>query len=158
MHECDQTAFRRQVQQRIAQWNRGGPAFSVMLVRVDHCVELIATHGPSTVELAVRATRLFLSARLREMDVFDRYDQDCFALLLPAASLDNAALLAQRVRSNATECLLPTKRGAGGDAEPGDCRSVGGRRRGAPAGPGGSGLAGRPLQRSMLPRRLTPST
>ncbi len=112
MHECDQTAFRRQVQQRIAQWKRGGPAFSVMLVRVDHCVELIATHGPSTVELAVRATRLFLSARLREMDVFDRYDQDCFALLLPAASLDNAALLAQRVRSNATECLLPTKHGA----------------------------------------------
>ncbi len=111
MHECDQTAFRRQVQQRIAQWKRGGPGFSVMLVQVDRCAELFKSHGPSTVELAVRATRLFLNARLREMDVFDRYAADCFALLLPDTLLDNAAVLAQRVRSNASECLLPTKHG-----------------------------------------------
>jgi diguanylate cyclase (GGDEF)-like protein len=111
MHECDQTAFRRQVQQRIAEWNRGGPAFSVLLVQVDGCGPMIKTHGPSTVELAVRATRLFLSARLREMDVFDRYGEHSFALLLPGTSLDNAAVLAQRVWSNAAECLLPTKHG-----------------------------------------------
>ncbi len=109
--DCDQTAFRRQVQQRIAHWKRGGPGFTVMLVQVDGCDQLLKTHGPNAVELALRATRLFLSTGLREMDVFDRYRQDCFAVLLPDTGLDNAALVAQRVRHNATQCLLPTRRG-----------------------------------------------
>ncbi len=111
-HECDQTAFRRQVRQRIAEFRRGGPAFSVMLVQLDGYHPLMKTHGLNAVELALRATRLFLSVKLREMDVFDRYRHDCFAVLLPATCLGNAVALAERVRNNATGCLLPTKHGA----------------------------------------------
>jgi diguanylate cyclase (GGDEF)-like protein len=110
--ECDQTAFRLQIRQRIAQWNRGGPGFSVMLVQVDRYRQLMKTHGSNAVECALRATRLYLAARLRAGDVFDRYRHDCFAVLLPDTCLADAVLLAERVRNNASGCLWPTKHGA----------------------------------------------
>ncbi len=112
VEQCDQTAFRRQVQQRIGQWNPRGPGFSVMLVQVDHYRHLMTTHGSNAVECALRATRLYLASRLRAGDVFHRYRHDCFAVLLPDTCLADAVLLAERVRNNATGCLWPTKHGA----------------------------------------------
>ena len=111
-HECDRTVFCWQVRQRIAEWKRGGPGFSVILVRVDDFDPLTKTHGRSAAEFALRTTRLFLAGTLREMDVVGHYSSGCFSVLLPHTRLREAVSVAERVRHGATQCVLPTRHGA----------------------------------------------
>ena len=111
-NECDRTVFVFQVRQRIAEWKRGGPAFSVMLVKVDDYDQITKTHGRAAAEYSIRATRLFLSATLRDMDLIGHYSSACFALLLPRTRRADAVIVAERVRKGATQCVLPTKSGS----------------------------------------------
>ena len=58
-NECDRTAFVSQVRQRIADWKRGGPGFSVMLLKVEVNDQVTDALGRIAAECLMLATRRF---------------------------------------------------------------------------------------------------
>jgi diguanylate cyclase len=89
--------FCQQVRYRTAEWKRGGPTFSIALIKVNefdaagHC-----TGGVR--ESVISATTKFLAATIREMDVVGRYAPGCFALMVPTATLASAIRVTERLR------------------------------------------------------------
>ena len=92
------TIFCQQVRNRTAEWKRGGPTFSVVLIEVDQYEQGGKHGGQQAREFATLAARQFLAATVREMDVVGHYGPGCFALLLPTAGLADAIRVAERLR------------------------------------------------------------
>jgi len=105
------TAFCQQIRNRTAEWKRGGPLFSVLLLEVNHYGENGGKPAQRMREIATRLTIQFLIATIREMDVMGHYAPGCFGLLLPTAGLPDAIRIAERLR----ESFLRFKRPADGD-------------------------------------------
>jgi diguanylate cyclase len=103
--------FNDEVKRRLAEWKRGGSALSVALVQISDFPTLIARYGESASEMVLRAAGQFLTASMREMDLVARYSNESFALLLPGTSLEYAGLVAQRLRSTVSRCVLPLREG-----------------------------------------------
>jgi diguanylate cyclase len=103
---CDRSAFYWQIHQRIAEWKRGGHAFCLMLARVVRKEASNEASGetkdgepaPAAVDDAVRMTARILSTVVREMDMIGRYDSHGLCLLLPRTTVEQGAIVAQRVR------------------------------------------------------------
>ena len=110
-NECDRTVFLWQVRQRIAEWKRGGLGFSVLLVRNDSRETLAHTLGPEAVAAGAQIIRKVLQASLREMDIIGHYGTGCFAMLLPRTELQDALVVAERIRKAAQECQTQIKNG-----------------------------------------------
>jgi len=98
--------FCQQVRNRTAEWKRGGPTFSVVLLEVNQYDENGGEHGQRVRELATRATIRYLAAMVREMDVVGHYSPGCFALMLPSAGLSEAIRVAERLREGLTQHSL----------------------------------------------------
>jgi diguanylate cyclase len=101
------TAFCQQVRNRTAEWKRGGPTFSILLLEVNQYAEDRGDRGQRLRDLAMRTTIRFLSATIREMDVLGHYAPGCFALMLPTAGLPNAIRVAERMRTGFTQSMRP---------------------------------------------------
>ena len=95
--QCDRAPFLRQLRQRIAEWNRGGAAFCVLLAQVELDENLPETQPQEARNEALRMTSRMLNGVVREMDVIGRYSRDCFSFLLPRTTLQEGLLVAQRV-------------------------------------------------------------
>jgi diguanylate cyclase len=95
------TNFCQQVRNRTAEWKRGGPTFSVVLIEVNHQGDDHAT--PSSRELLSLLAARFLTTTVREMDVVGHYAPGCFALLLPADGIVEAIQVAERLREGFTQ-------------------------------------------------------
>ena len=92
------TTFCQQVRNRTAEWKRGGPTFSVVLIEVNQCQQGEEPCGQRARDAAMLATNNFLAAVVREMDIVGHYAPGCFALLLPTAGLADAIRAAERLR------------------------------------------------------------
>jgi diguanylate cyclase len=62
--------------------------------------------GAKTASLIVKTAAQFLRAAMRDMDHVARYNDDTFALLLPAASLDDAVKVGERLRQAIARCAI----------------------------------------------------
>lgn len=97
------TAICQQVRSRMAEWKRGGPAFSVALIEVnEHQSEGENSRSPAR-DFATRIAAGFLAGTIREMDVLGSYAPGCFALMLPTAGLADAIQVAERIREGFSE-------------------------------------------------------
>jgi diguanylate cyclase len=92
------TTFCQQVRNRIAEWKRGGPIFSVLLVEVDQYHHDAQHRDPPERELLTLSLTKYLAATVREMDVLAHYAPGCLALLLPLAATADAIRIAERLR------------------------------------------------------------
>ena len=92
------TTFCQQVRNRTAEWKRGGPTFSLVLIEVDQHEQCGGHCGQRTRDSAMLAATRFLTATVREMDILGSYAPGCFALLLPTAGLADAIRVAERLR------------------------------------------------------------
>jgi len=92
------TTFCQNVRNRTAEWRRGGPTFSVVLLEVNQYIEGAADRGKRMREFATQTTTRFLAATMRDMDVVGCYAPGCFALMLPTAGLSDAIRVAERLR------------------------------------------------------------
>jgi diguanylate cyclase len=101
------TAFCHQLRTRLAEWKRGGPTCSVMLMEVDQRDQIVSREGPQALQAALRAVAKFALAMVREMDNMAHYDCCCLAVLLPGADLANAIKVAERLRQGISEYHLP---------------------------------------------------
>ena len=73
------TTFCQQVRNRTAEWKRGGPTFSVVLIEVNQYEQGGTHRGQQAREAATRAATRFLAATVREMDTVGHYAPGCFA-------------------------------------------------------------------------------
>jgi diguanylate cyclase len=112
IQEHDRTLFFNELRRRIAERRGGGPGLVVMLVGLDDYARFLAVRGRSAVELALRTTRLSLTAVVHDAHTVGRYNPSTYALLLPEMPVPKALVLAERIRNGAAQCILPTKRGS----------------------------------------------
>jgi len=104
---CDRTMLCQHVRHRIAEWKRGGPSFSLLMVKVANCGDIAERYGQHVQDILLRAASRSLVAVMREMDVLANYAPGCFVSLLPGARLPVAIAVAQRAQQSANRCSLP---------------------------------------------------
>jgi len=104
---ADRDEFERVLGCRLAEWRRGGPRPSVVLVRIDDFSKIVADNDDQVGTVAWHATAKFLTAGLREMDLLARYDVATFAVLLPGIDPANTITVVERLREAIARCALP---------------------------------------------------
>jgi diguanylate cyclase (GGDEF)-like protein len=77
---------------------RYGHPLSVIIMDVDHLKEVNDTLGHPAGDLVLQQVSSLLCQSVRQADVVTRYGGDEFALLLPETSLEQAMILAERLR------------------------------------------------------------
>jgi diguanylate cyclase len=102
---ASRTSFCQQVRNRTAEWKRGGPTFSVVLIEMNQFHDDGPCHRGQREAVVVAAAR-FLAATVREMDVVAHYAPGCFALLLPTAGLADAIRVGERLREGFSQYSL----------------------------------------------------
>jgi diguanylate cyclase len=100
------TNFCQQVRNRMAEWKRGGPTFSVVLIEVNQFNQCQGQNNLPSRELATMMVTKFLTSTLREMDYVGHYAPGCFSLLLPTAGLVDAIRVAERLREGFSQFSL----------------------------------------------------
>ena len=148
----NRTAFCQHVRSRVAEWKRGGPTLTLVLVKIDHFEHLARLYGAEFRDLLVTSLARVVFAGVREMDMVARYSTSCLAFLLPKAELCDAIRVADRIREAASQVALTV-----GGAKVGFTVSVGLIEAGSAddmvvALPqGGNGPGRRPATRRKLP-------
>jgi diguanylate cyclase len=92
------SAFCQQVRNRAAEWKRGGPTFSVILIEIQLFNQETGQQDQLARDRAKLAATRFLTATVREMDALGHYSPGCFAMLLPTAGIADALRVAERLR------------------------------------------------------------
>lgn len=100
------TQFCADVHRRLAEWKRGGATLSVLLVSIDRLGQLVQERSQQAGDLAKQLVAKFLLASMRDMDHVAKYDGETFGLLLPAAQLEHAMQIAERLRIAVSRCKL----------------------------------------------------
>ena len=100
-------ANRRTLEQELvrdlARADRDGRPMSVLLVDIDNLKSVNDAHGHDAGDAILRDAGSAWSSRLRSGDLLARYGGDEFAALLPDCSLHDATLVAERLRSSASD-------------------------------------------------------
>jgi diguanylate cyclase len=102
----NRTAFCQHVRARMAEWKRGGPTLSLVLVEIDQFHALARTHGPTFRDQMVVSLARVVFAGVREMDMVARYSTGCLGFLLPSAELPDAVRVADRIREAAGQVAI----------------------------------------------------
>jgi len=92
-------AFDEALARSIAQSDRQGGSFSVLLLDIDHFKKLNDTFGHQAGDAALRNTAGILQKHLRKGDLAARYGGEEFVGILPGAEEPGALQLAERIRA-----------------------------------------------------------
>jgi diguanylate cyclase (GGDEF)-like protein len=90
--------FNKLLQKTLANADRQGGGFALLLFDIDHFKKLNDTYGHPAGDAALRNTAQVLERHLRKGDQAARYGGEEFAAILPAADEKGAVQLAERVR------------------------------------------------------------
>ena len=72
--------------------------FTIMMVDIDHFKRVNDTHGHLVGDLALKTIAKCMTDKLRPNDLFVRYGGEEFALLLPDTDINDARIVAERLR------------------------------------------------------------
>ena len=78
--------------------DRNGAPFSVIMIDIDHFKRFNDTHGHTTGDALLRACGNLLHQQMRGEDLACRYGGEEFTVILPGASIDNASVVAEKLR------------------------------------------------------------
>lgn len=92
----DQTAFLRQLRQRIAEWRRGGSRFCLLLVCPMAAPPMETKSGEEETNVSLAITRI-VNAVVREMDAVGKCEGDRIGVLLPGTTLQEGLVAANRI-------------------------------------------------------------
>ena len=81
---ANRRAFDDAMQQRIAEWQRQGTSFSLMIFDVDHFKKFNDTHGHLAGDEVLRTVGTAIRQVTRDMDIPCRYGGEEFAVIMPA--------------------------------------------------------------------------
>jgi diguanylate cyclase len=93
-------AFYQQVRQRLAEWNRGGAVFSIILAQVKRDTPQADPADCPAPDVPVQAMVRLAGNTVREMDLLAAYSSDCLAVLLPTAGQKDAIRVAARIQES----------------------------------------------------------
>ena len=80
---------------------------SVLLMDIDHCKPINDAHGHGCGDDVLVATANLLGRCVREQDVTARWGGEEFILLLPETDIEEAAVLAERLRAKVADMRIP---------------------------------------------------
>lgn len=101
--------FSADLRRRISEWKSGGAPLCVLFVQIDNLNTLRQRCDDDNCTAIRRALTLTLKAIMREIDHAARFEGDALSLLLPGATLPGAVAVAERLRSAAARCELPSR-------------------------------------------------
>ncbi len=92
-------AFFDLADRELARFGRGGQAFSVLIVDIDHFKALNDRHGHGAGDEALIAIAALCTSLLRRSDLFCRWGGEEFIALLPDTGLGDAVTAAEKLRT-----------------------------------------------------------
>ncbi len=101
----DWTGLCQALRQRLAEWKRGGAAFSLILLEVDTSEQMVKQLDSGAKGMHDTITQSVLSV-VRDMDFVAKYSPDCLAIMLPGIECDMATNIARRLHQGIAECGL----------------------------------------------------
>lgn len=90
--------FESRLCDEFARWRRHGGELAMLLFDLDHFKKVNDEFGHVAGDAVLRETAQRVSAVVRQENTFGRFGGEEFALLLPATTLDDAMLVAEKVR------------------------------------------------------------
>jgi diguanylate cyclase len=111
LYLCARGEFHMAVGRRLAEWRRGGPTFSLVLVRMANYERTVAECGVEVEPRLRSALWHAIASTTRDMDLVGLYDQETFAILVPQADRRTAERIAARLRGFIERRPLVTSRG-----------------------------------------------
>ncbi len=103
----NRTAFCQHVRSRMAEWKRGGPTLTLVLVEIDQFDKLTNRFGPKFRDLLVTCLTRVVVAGVRDMDMIARYNAGCLGFILPKAEIADSIRVADRIREACSQLALP---------------------------------------------------
>lgn len=96
---------RRALSSRLAHMGTAGEPYVIAMLDLDHFKVLNDTYGHETGDKALRVFAQTLRAAIRDTDQAFRYGGEEFAVILPSATLDEAAAVCERLQANLAKRL-----------------------------------------------------
>lgn len=90
-------------QQELARSKRQGHTMALLLIDLDHVPHLHVTYGPQRSAQVLTDFVTRTKALLRQPDLLGRFNNEAFMLLLPETPLDEALVVAERIRALADQ-------------------------------------------------------
>lgn len=104
-------AFHDDLVRRLAEWQRKGTIFCLLVVDVDHFKSVNDVYGHPVGDHILRQLAKVFQTVFREMDLIARIGGEEFAMVLPSTNLCDAMRVAQRVRAAVADTRFETTPG-----------------------------------------------
>lgn len=99
-----QVAFEEELSRRISEVSRNGEELSIVAYFIDAFDKIQYQHGSKAARIVRLSMAQFFTALVRDMDMVASLRKDCFVVMLPSCSMQNATRVAERIRRTASEC------------------------------------------------------
>lgn len=99
-------AFSEEIREQLAAARVSGKPLSLVLLDIDHLDRINQRHGEAVGDFTLRAVSQILRTAIRPTDFAARFEGGAFVLLLPGTSMDQSALVAERLRMAMAHCRL----------------------------------------------------
>ncbi len=100
---ANRRAFDDEMKRRVADVSRDGRAVSIIICDVDRFKLVNDTHGHHAGDAVLQGVAKRLDSAVGEMDIVARYGGEEFAIILPATSLKDAEITAEKARKAVAE-------------------------------------------------------
>ncbi len=101
----------RQLSIEVARARRHKRALSVFMVNIDHFKRINDTYGPHNGNTVLRAACDTMTGMMRASDIVGRFGGEAFMAVLPETELENALILAHRLREAIAADAVPLDHG-----------------------------------------------
>jgi len=98
--------FNERLEERMSAWNRRREVFSLLMLDVDHFKAMNDKYGHPAGDQVLRTIARTLRTAVRREDAVARYGGEEFAILLPNSTLEQAALVAEKVREAVSRVVV----------------------------------------------------
>jgi diguanylate cyclase (GGDEF)-like protein len=95
--------FEARLSDEFIRWQRYGGELSVLLFDLDHFKQINDQFGHAVGDSVLRVMAQRVGSAVRAQDIFGRFGGEEFALLLPCTPLDDALIVAEKIRTTIEE-------------------------------------------------------
>ena len=113
--------FQDRIEQEFQRGERHHRPVSLIMVDIDHFKRVNDTYGHPVGDEVLKCVARLLLEQTRTIDIAGRYGGEEFALVLPETPLEDARLVAERIRERVEATILHRVERAGLEAEPLHC-------------------------------------
>lgn len=98
--------FNQRLEERMSAWHRRREPFALLMIDVDHFKNLNDRHGHLVGDQVLATVARTIRGAVRVEDAVARYGGEEFAVLLPSITLDQAAIVAEKIREMISRTVI----------------------------------------------------